>query len=301
MTLATKFTSRLNVCAAAALFSTGGAAIKSCGLTAWQVAGFRSAIAAVALLLLLPASRLWSWRRALVGTAYAATMILFVLGNRLTTAANTIFLQSTAPLYVLLLGPWLLREKIQRRDLFFLLALAAGFGLFFVGVEPPRKTAPNPEAGNFLAALAGFCWALTLVGLRWVERRESVDAGGGASAVAIGNLMAFAVSIPQLFPVPSVNAVDWLVVGYLGIVQIGLAYLFLTRGLQRVPAFEASLLLLIEPVLNPIWAWLIQSEVPSYWAVAGGLIIIVSTGAKTAVDARLSRPRLHEGKASFKP
>src|SRR3989442_11806346 len=98
---------RLRVIAAALLFSIGGAGIKACALTSWQVAGFRSGIAALVLFLLLPDSRRgWTRRTALVGASYAATMILFVLANKLTTSANTIFLQSTAPLYILLLGPW---------------------------------------------------------------------------------------------------------------------------------------------------------------------------------------------------
>src|SRR6185436_18210309 len=105
---------RLLLIAAAALFSTGGAAIKATSLTGWQVASFRSAVAAAALAAFLPgARRRWTWGTVAVGAAYAATMVLFVLSNKLTTAANTIFLQSTAPLYLLLLGPWLLHEPIR--------------------------------------------------------------------------------------------------------------------------------------------------------------------------------------------
>ena len=114
---------RVQVLAAAALFSTGGAAIKAAGgMSGWQVASFRSGIAALALVALLPEARR-GWRPAtwLVGVGYAATMILFVLSTKLTTAANAIFLQSTAPLYLILLGPWLLREPLRGRDLVFLL------------------------------------------------------------------------------------------------------------------------------------------------------------------------------------
>ncbi len=103
---------RLMILMAALLFSTGGAAVKACSLSAWQVASFRSGIAAVTLLLVLPAARRgWGWRTWLVGAAYAGTMISYVLANKLTTAANAIFLQSTAPLYILLLSPILLNER----------------------------------------------------------------------------------------------------------------------------------------------------------------------------------------------
>ena len=128
--------------AASLCFSTGGAAIKAASLTAWQVAGFRSAVAAVALLVLLPAARRgWNWRALPVGAAYGGTMLLFVTSNKLTTAANSIFLQSTAPLYLLLMGPLLLKEHIGRRDLALILAVACGMALFFVGTERAGATA----------------------------------------------------------------------------------------------------------------------------------------------------------------
>src|SRR5438876_87828 len=95
---------RLLVFLAALLFSTGGAAIKAASLTGWQVACFRSAVAAAVLLAALPeARRNWTWRIVPVASAYAATLITFVLANRLTSSANAIFLQSTAPFYLLLL------------------------------------------------------------------------------------------------------------------------------------------------------------------------------------------------------
>ena len=98
----TPLAARLWVVAAAALFSTGGAAIKSVALTAWQVASFRSGVATLVILAALPgARRRWTWPAAAVGAAYAATMILFVLSNKLTTAANAIYLQATSPLYLL--------------------------------------------------------------------------------------------------------------------------------------------------------------------------------------------------------
>src|SRR3954468_10480308 len=100
-----------------------------------------------------------------VGLTYAATMILFVLANKLTTSASTIYLQSTAPLYVLLLSPWLLRERIKGRDIVFMAALAIGLGLFFVGFDPVSVTAPNPRLGNILATTSGVTWALTIMGL----------------------------------------------------------------------------------------------------------------------------------------
>ncbi|MDQ3427088.1 MAG: EamA family transporter, partial [Gemmatimonadota bacterium] len=129
---------RLQLAGAAILFSTGGAAFKAADFSGWQIAGFRSGVAAVALWLLSrEARRAWNARAVLIGVAYAACLTLFVLANRLTTAANTIYLQSTAPLYLALLAPWLLREPTRRQDLAFMAAVGLGLALFFVGVDPP--------------------------------------------------------------------------------------------------------------------------------------------------------------------
>lgn len=290
--MASRNVSRLQLLAAAALFSTGGAAIKATTLTSWQVAGFRSGIAALAVLLLVPAARRrWSGPVVLVALAYAATMILFVVGNKLTTAANTIFLQSTAPLYVLLLGPWLLHEPIRRRDLLFMVAVAAGLVLFFVGAEEPIATAPDPVRGNLLALLSGVTWAFTVVGLRWLGSRAAENSADNPAVVTVvaGNTLALAFCLPWALPVQQATAVDWAVVAYLGIFQIGLAYLFLTAGIRRVPALEAATLLLVEPALNPIWAWLVHGEQPGAWALAGGALILGATLVKTWYDAHLER------------
>ena len=280
--------SRLRVLAAALTFSIGGAGIKACQLTSWQVASFRSGIAALTLLLILPeARRGWNARAALVGLAYATTVTLFVLANKLTTSANTIFLQSTAPLYILLLSPWLLREQIRARDVLVMAVVVLGMSLLFVGTERRYATAPDPTHGNILATLSGLSWALTLMGLRWMGRHEG--AGSAAPAVVIGNLMAFFVGLPFALPVIGARPLDWAIVGGLGTIQIGVAYVFLTAGMRHVRALEASMLLLLEPVLNPVWSWLIHGEKPRAWSLVGGVIILGGTLVKTWLDSREGR------------
>jgi DME family drug/metabolite transporter len=280
---------RLQLLAAAFLFSTGGAAIKAAGMNGWQIACFRSGIAAVALLLMIPAARRgWTRQAALVGVAYAACLVLFVLANRLTTAANTIFLQSTAPLYLLFLAPWLLHEPVRREDLGFMLAVGAGLALFFVGVEQPAVTAPDPVRGNLLALASGFCWALAIAGLRWLSRDKA--RGSPIAAVVSGNITAFLISLPMALPVGSHGVGDWAIMGYLGIFQIGLAYVFVTRAIQRIPALEASVILLLEPVLNPVWAWVVQRETPGAWALLGGAIILGATTYKSWNESRVTAP-----------
>ena len=271
--------------AAALLFSTGGAAIKAVSLDGWQVASLRSAFAVVALALFLPGSRRgWGRPRTwLVAVAYAATLVLFVTSTKLTTAANAIFLQSTAPLWILVLAPWLLGERLRARDLGFMAAVAAGLAVLFLGSPNARATAPDPATGNLLATAAGFSWALTVSGLRWLERTGE---RGGLPAAALGNVIACLVVLPWAAPFPAPVLTDWLTLGFLGTVQIALAYMFLTKGLAGVPAFEGSLLLLVEPVLNPIWTWMVHGEEPGSWPIAGGAMVLIATAVKTAADVR---------------
>lgn len=283
----TKTTARLKLVTAALLFSTGGAAIKSAAFTSWQVACLRSGLAAVTVWLLAPGSRRgWTWRTLVVSVAYAATLVLFVLANKLTTSANSIFLQSTAPLYLLLLSPLLLRERITREDLVFMVAVGAGFSLFFVGTEPPVATAPNPFLGNVLAALSGVTWAFTMLGFRWISTHPDADPGAAQAVVVSGNLMAFLVCLPMALPITAGDVSDWAIIGYLGVFQIGIAYLFVSAAIKEISALEASVLLLVEPAFNPIWSWLVHGEKPGVWPLAGGMVILAATTVKAIYDSR---------------
>ncbi len=276
---------RLRIVAAALLFSTGGAAIKACSLTGWQVASFRSGIAAAVLWLLLPdARRNWNRRCMAIGCAYAATMILFVLANKLTTSANAIFLQSTAPFYLLLLGPLALGEPIRKIDMAVIPTVAAGAALLLFGSRAAALTAPDPGLGNAIAAASGATWALTLAGLRWMGKRSPAT-DSAAATVIVGNLIAFAVCLPMALPVRHASDGDIAVLFYIGIFQVALAYVFLTRSLRAVPGLEAATLLLIEPVFNPVWTWIVHGERPGALALAGGAAIVTAAFAETAWQA----------------
>lgn len=292
---------RFQLIAAAVLFSTGGAAIKAADFTGWQIAGLRSGVAAVAILILSrEARRGWSWKAGVVGVAYAICLTMFVLANRLTTAANTIYLQATAPLYLLVLGPWLLKEPVRRKDVAFLAFIAAGLALVFASVDQPVASAPDPARGNLVAVAGGFFWALTVCGLRWMgSPRTSAGRGPGqgsaVAAVAMGNLIALGLALPMALPLGQHTASDWAIIVFLGVFQIAVAYLFVTSALRAVPALEASLILLIEPALNPLWAWAVQGERPGPWALAGGALILGATTVKAMVDTRGAAVRQEAG------
>jgi drug/metabolite transporter (DMT)-like permease len=276
--------SRLAILGSALLFSTGGAAIKATPLSSWQVASLRSGIAALVLAAMMPAARRLCTRRSLlVGAGYTVTVTLFVLATKETTAANAVFLQSAAPFYMVLLAPLFLGEPVERRDLYFVAVVGVALGLLFAGAPMPLRSAAHPARGNVFAALGGFTWALTVVGFRWVSAVDAATAS--AAAVAVGNLLACLACLPAALPLRNVRPLDWLVVGYLGLFQVGLAYVLFTRAVPHVPALETVPLLLLEPALNPVWTWLVHREKPAFWSIAGGTVILAATVLRAWLDS----------------
>ena len=276
-------TPRSKIIAAAVLFSSGGAAIKWCSFGAWQLATCRATLAMLTILILLPeARRGWTWRTVVVGFAYAATTLLYVQANKHTTAASAIFLQSTSPLFILLLAPLLLGEHATRRDIVQMAVMGAGLGLFFLGMDRPSATAPNPALGNLLAAICAVTWAFTVMGYRWLAAR-----GASVAAAAVsGNITAAIFALVMAQPLSAGRPADWAVVVFLGVCQLGIPYLFLARAVPQVRALEVGLFLLIEPVLNPIWAWLVHGETPGPATLVGGAVILGATAGRMIVDVR---------------
>lgn len=281
----TRGTAVLGVIAAGILFSTGGAAVKLTAWPAWQIAGARSAVAAVVLFVAVAeARRRLSWRCVPVGLAYAATLVLFVHANKMTTAAATIFLQATSPVWVVVLGPLLLRERLKRLDLVLLPAFALGLAILLTVAVVPSATAPQPGLGNFLAALSGLCYAFTVVGLRWLQAGD--EGGAGPAAAALGNVFAAIACLPWVWPLVSGAAVDYGVVIYLGVFQIAFAYWILLRAARQLTALEVALLLLAEPVLSPLWAYRLHDEKPGAMVFVGGGLIVAATVCKAVREAR---------------
>lgn len=278
---------RLQVLAAAVLFSTGGAGIKVEAFSGLQVSALRSGIAAIALFVLLRGRLVWSPQVALAAVVYAATVTLFVLSTKLTTAANAIFLQATAPLYLLLLGPMVLGEHFRRRDVAYLVVVALGMMGCFAGRPAATGTAPDPALGNALAVACSVTWAFTLIALRYMEREQSRP-GLGISAALLGNLFASVAAMPFAWPFPAASEAEWVTIVYLGVCQVAVAYVFLTSAIRHLSALEVSLLLLLEPVLNPVWTWALRGEHPGAWTIVGGAVIVTATALRTVNEARLA-------------
>lgn len=262
---------RLEILAAAVLWSTGGAAMKLTKLSGWQIGAGRSLVAAAFLFLAFRRARARPSARLLAAAAtYAGTVVLFSLANKLTTSANAIFIQDTAPLWVVLLSPLLLHDRPTRGELLSIPVYGLGLGLFFLD-----ELSPGQLAGNFVALASGVCFALCIIALRRVGD-EAV------AAIAWGNVLAALVALPMWSTGPTPAATDLGILLYLGVFQLGSAYALFARGVQHTPAVEASLLCLLEPVLNPIWTFFLAGERPGPWALVGGAIVLGATAARTA-------------------
>ncbi|REJ81077.1 MAG: EamA/RhaT family transporter [Acidobacteria bacterium] len=270
----------------ALLFSTGGAAVKATDLGAWEVACGRSLIAALVIAALDPSTVRRVARAGLaIGLAYAATLTLFVHANKLTTASHAVFLQATAPFYVFALAPWLLGERWNPSQRRAAVLFAAALLCLVLGTSAPSATASAPALGGALAAASAITYALLVIGLRAAERdRPGRTTAAGMQGVLWGNL--FAVAICLLPAVRSlrgaavgVGASDLLVVVYLGALQVGLAYWLMVRAVRFLAAAQVSLLLLLEPLASPLWAYLLHAERPTAWTLAGGALALAATAA----------------------
>jgi drug/metabolite transporter (DMT)-like permease len=263
--------------AAAAFWSFGGLWIKLISFDSLVIAGGRSAIAAVMIALL---ARGASWRKPTPAVwfgaiAYAGTVLLFVTATKLTTAANAILLQYTAPIHVALLSPWLLNERITRIDWLTVAAVMVGMSFFFLD-----QLSADGMAGNLLAIVSGVFFALTVIALR----RDHAP-GAALQMVLFGNILTALIGLPfAVGAVPQGN--DLLYLALLGVVQLGLGYILFVRGVGKVSAIEGALIPMLEPLLNPVWVMLFYGERPSLLSLLGGAFVIAAVTGRGIYLAR---------------
>ena len=230
------------------------------------IAGMRSLIAAAVILIAIRKPELtWSLPQLGGAVCYAGTVILYVIANKLTTAANAVLLMYTAPIYVIIFGPWFLKEKASRRDWLAVGAVMVGIVVFFMD-----KLSPEGFLGNMLAVLSGVSFAWMTLFLRKQKRGSPVE------SVFLGNLLAAVIGLPFFLreELPEINGILMLIA--LGTFQLGFSYVLYTKAIQKVRAFEAVLITMLEPVLNPVWVFLLLGEVPGNWALAGGTIVMAT-------------------------
>jgi drug/metabolite transporter (DMT)-like permease len=267
---------RLHVAAAALIWSTGGLAIKLVPLSGLGVVFWRSTISALFLLAVFRPS-LERLRKASPASVivYAMMIVSFVSATKLTTAANAIFLQYTGPLYVLLLAPFILKEPFRKADAIAVVAALGGMSLFFVG-----KLEGGAFVGNLVALASGVFFGGTVLLLRRDAANDAI------APMILGNALAALIALPFAWGTLALDGRGVLLVLYLGVFQMGLSYVLFVRGLTVVAAAEASLLGMLEPLFNPVWAYLGVGERPSGWAILGGVIVLVSVAGRTLAGAR---------------
>ncbi len=258
----------------AILWSSGGLFIKLISLDSMELSFFRCAIAAVVFALMFRKRILKLNSLALLNSfAYAAVLILFVIATKTTTAANAIFLQSTAPIYVLIFEPLLTKTKWERINIITIVVCFLGMILFFMG-----DLTPGDIKGNIAALLAGVAFAAFFLGMKKNEPQY------GESSIFYGNVIVALICIPFITDMNSISVQDFVMVSFLGVFQIAFAYALFSYGLKRIIAVEASIISMFEPVLNPIWVFIGYGEVPSFYAIIGGIIIMTAITVRTLIS-----------------
>jgi drug/metabolite transporter (DMT)-like permease len=248
---------------AALCWSLGGVLIKQVGWNPMAIAGARSLIAAVVVWAVFPRMKFtWSFYQIAGAAAYAVNMITFVLANKMTTAANAVLLQYSAPAWVALFSAWFLKERLKRSDWIGICFVSGGIILFFMD-----RLTLSGFWGNMAAVFSGFAFAWVFL----LFRRQKEHAPYGS--LFLGNILTGLICLPFMFR-GSLDFPDVTGLILLGVVQIGVAYSLYSAASRHVSAIDAALILLLEPLLNPLWTYLAIDEVPGRWAMVGGAIIL---------------------------
>ena len=282
MPLAKKSRATLVMVIAAMMFSTGGVLIKLSSWNGVPLNGARSLVAAIVIggylfvkepQTIVPILTKWRITRLqwLGAIAYVATNLTFALATQMTTAANAVLLQFTSPVWVALLGIWLLRERPKWVDWVALVVIFAGMGLFF----QERLSAENLQ-GNLIAIVSGITLAFMVIFLRMEKD------GSPATVAFLGNMLAAIIGLPFIIGEPF-TTYELGVIAALGIFQLGIPFILYTTAVKHLLAIESILLLTLEPIFNPIWVAIVIAEIPSRQAILGGVIVIGAITLKTVV------------------
>lgn len=258
----------------AILWSSGGLFIKLISLNAMQLSFFRCLIAAIIFGILFRKKLLIVNGFTFINAAfYAVVLTTFVIATKTTTAANAIFLQSTAPIYVLIFEPIINKTKLERINVLTIAVCFIGMIFFFLG-----EISPGHFAGNLVALISGIMFAAFFLGMRKNGKEYQ------QSSIFYGNIFVSIICIPFILDLKPLSLNDIWMITFLGVFQIAFAYALFSYGLKRILAVEASIISMFEPVLNPVWVLIGYGEVPSFYAAVGGGIIIIAIFARTLFD-----------------
>jgi drug/metabolite transporter (DMT)-like permease len=259
----------------AVLWSSGGLMIKLVSLNPVGIAGLRSLIAMIVMGAYVRHPRFtWTFPQIGGAIAYAVTVTLFVVATKLTTAANAILLQYTAPLYVAFLGAWFLGERTRWSDWVIILIVLSGMALFFFD-----RLTPGNQLGNGCAIVSGISFAFFVLFMRRQKNESPYE------TVLLGNLFTGLIGLPFMFG-STPDARSWIGLVFLGVIQLGLSYILYSKAIKHVTALEAILIPGIEPILNPIWVFLMLEERPGQWSLIGGVVVLISVTLRSLMAIR---------------
>jgi len=259
----------------AVLWSTGGFFIKAVDVSPLAIAGVRSLISALLILATIRKPKFsWSWPQIGAAFAYAATLLLFVVATKLTTSANAILIQYSAPIYAAFLGAWILKERLKPLDIITIFTVLFGIFLFFID-----SISFDGFLGNLLAALSGFTFGSFAVLMRMQKEGSPIE------SVLLGNIIVAAFGLPFL-SLQMPDAKGWLYMVIMGVLQLGLPYILYSKAIKHVTALEATLIPVLEPILNPVWVFILVGEAPGKWAIVGGVIVIAAVTGRCLLTMR---------------
>ena len=259
---------------AALLWSSGGLFIRILTLDAFQISFYRSLIAAITIIVITSTRKQklsfqFDLISVLCSLSYSLILILFVVAAKLTTIANAIFLQFTAPIYLLFLEPVFLRTKFEKKNLIALIFCLAGMVLFFFG-----KLELSGYLGNIIAIGSGICFALFTLFLK--RKRQLHNRDETLVYILVGNFLVCLFCLPLIWNNFSFDLTQGFVLLYMGIFQIGISYIIFNEGVKYISATESMIIAMLEAILSPIWVFIGVGEAPSVYAIIGSVIILLT-------------------------
>lgn len=268
----------LYIVLAATLLSTGGVILKFVDMNPMAIASSRGIISAIVVWLYLKKPNFTFSKPQVIGAfSYAMMVTGFIVANKLTTATNAVVLQFTAPIWIVILGVWILKEKASWYDIVSIFIVSAGMFLFFID-----DVGGGTLAGNIVAIFSGLALAGSTIGMRMQKEGSPVE------TTLLGHIITVIIGLPFLF---SVNFTITNIIGILllGIFQLGIAYILYATAVKYLTALEVILIMFLEPILNPIWVMLIHGETPSKFSLIGGTIIIVTVALRSILVSKKSK------------
>ncbi|HPO05335.1 MAG TPA: EamA family transporter [Bacillota bacterium] len=271
------------------LWSTAGIFIKLLPWNPMAIAGIRSLIAAGVYVLFMRSQKIpfvINKYSLLAGFFLTGVFVLFVSANKLTTSANAIVLQYCAPIFILVLSALIFKQKFRKGDVLTVAATTLGISLFFFG-----DLSAGYMLGNLLAIAAGIFFASMFI------TTNRADEKSRSSGILMGHLFTALIGIPFAFFFPTpINSVTVATILAMGIFQLGIPYVLYNMAARHCSALACSLISAIEPLLNPLWVFFFNGEVPGFDALLGGALVITAVVAWTIWSSKSPAPEINEGK-----